>query len=185
MRVPQGTAVPGVVFGAAQHAVLLQPLHPGGGVLADAQRLAAERPGLDDRVLGLEVEVAYGAEGPVDAEGARLGSRDDARRPRRLEVVQEPERRRGRQLGHALHLLGNAALQVGADEERPAGPLAEVARERADGVPGAAEDDEAADAGREGGVDLRALVVEASTTGAPAQGGEHEPCERRRHAGVT
>jgi len=67
-----------------------------------------------------------------------------------------------------LHLLGDAALQVGADEERPAGPLAEVARERADRVPGAAEDDEAADAGREGGVDLRALVVEASATGAPA-----------------
>src|SRR2546425_3463648 len=165
--------------------MLLQPFDPGRRVLADAQGLGAERPGLDDRVFGLEVEVAHRAEGPVDAEGARLGSRDHARGPRRLEVAQEPERRRGRQLGHALHLLGDAALQVGADEERPAGPLAEVARERADGVPGAAEDDEAADAGREGGVDLRALVVEASATGAPAQGGEREPCERRRHAGVT
>src|SRR5437870_1431486 len=163
--------------------MLLQPFDPGRRVLADAQGLGAERPGLDDRVLGLEVEVAHRAEGPVDAERARLGCRNDAGGPRRLEVVQQPERRRGRQLGHARHLLGDAALQVGADEERPAGPLAEVARERADAGRGAAEDDEAADAGREGGVDLGALVVEAAA--APAQGGEHEPGERRRHAGVT
>src|SRR3989454_3751385 len=163
--------------------MLLQPFDPGRRVLADAQGLGAERPGLDDRVLGLEVEVAHRAEGPVDAERARLGCRNDAGGPRRLEVVQQAERRRGRQLGHARHLLGDAALQVGPDEERPAGPLAEVARERADAGRGAAEDDEAADAGREGGVDLGALVVEAAA--APAQGGEHEPGERRRHAGVT
>src|SRR5207247_8551765 len=72
---------------------------------------------------------------------------------------------------------------AGAHGERPAGLRAEGARERADAGRGADEDDEAADAGREGGVDLGALVVEAAA--APAQGGEHEPGERRRHAGVT
>src|SRR5439155_988950 len=55
--------------------------------------------------------------------------------------------------------------------------------ERGDDRAGPAEDDEAARAGGERGVDLRLLVVE--TLAPPPQGRKDEPGQRAAHAGVT
>jgi len=49
------------VFGAPQNAVLLETADPHGRLLAHPHRVGAEGARLDDRVLGLEIEIAHGA----------------------------------------------------------------------------------------------------------------------------
>src|SRR5207245_9081604 len=79
---------------------------------------------LNDRVPGLEVQVAYGGEGPVDADRACLGPGDDPGGGGRLEIVEPAERGGRRQLGEPLDLLRRPALEVRADQQGGAGPLA-------------------------------------------------------------
>src|SRR6266704_6047502 len=133
------------MLGASQHAVLLEPADPYRSLLADAHRVGAEGSSLDDRVPGLEVEVAHGRERPVDADRARLHASHDPAGARRREIVEEPQGGGRRQLREPLHLLRRAALEIRADEEGPAGAVAQLARERSDRVPRSPETDEAAD----------------------------------------
>ena len=103
----------------------------------------------------------------------------------RLDVPQVPERGGRGQLRKAADLLRRSALQVSADEQRTSGRTAQLGRERGDRLAVAAEQDEAAHAGRERRVDLGVLVREAAVRGPRAQRGEDQPRERRAHAGVT
>src|SRR3989454_12675812 len=67
--------------------------------LAHPHGVDAEGARLNDRVPGLEVEVADGGEGPVDADRARLGPGVDPGGGGRLEIVEPAERGGGRRLG--------------------------------------------------------------------------------------
>ena len=183
MRVQLGAAVPGVVLGAGEDAVLLAPAHPNGGVLAHGLRIGAKRAGPHDRVLRLEIEVAHGRERPVDSHGPGFLRRDDGGRVGGVEVAERAEGRGRRHLGQALDLLGGPALQVRADEQRPARLFPHSAGQLHDRVPRTAEDDEPADPHGQRGVDGGALVREAAAP--PAQRRKNQPRERRGHAGVT
>ena len=165
------------------HAVLLEAADPHGGVLAHPHGVDAEGARLNDRVPGLEVQVAYGGEGPVDADRARLGPGDDPGGGGRLEIVEPAERGGRRQLGEPLDLLRRPALEVRADQQGVAGLLAQRRGKGRYRVARASEDDEPAHACRQRRVDLGALVGEALPS--PAERGEHEARERRGHAGVT
>src|SRR5206468_2683591 len=183
VRILRGATVAGIMLGAGEDAVLLAAAHPHGGMLPDPLRVRAERTGPDDRVLRLQVQIADGSERPGDADGPGFLRGDDGGGVRGVEVVEPAESGWRGAFSEPLDLLGGAALQVRADEQRPASLLAHAARELRDGLPGAAEHDEAAHARRQGRVDGRALVGEAAA--APAQGGKDEPRERRRHANAT
>src|SRR6266702_8125181 len=164
--------------------MLLQGSDPHGRLLAHAHRVRSERARPHDRVLRLEVQVAHGSEGPVDADGARFGAGDHAARRRCLEIIQPAEGGRRRQLAEPLHLLGGPAFEIRPHQERAPRLLPQLTGEVGGRLAGPPENDEPAHAGGQRGVDLTALVLEASITWSPAERRKHEPRERRRHAGV-
>src|SRR6266550_2503854 len=172
----------GIVLGAPQHAVLLGAADPHGRLLAHPHRVGAEGARLDDRVLGLEIEIAHGGERPIDPDRARFGRGDHPTGAGGVQVVQPAECRGRRQLGEPSHLLRRAALQVRADQQGAPRLLPQLPRERRDGLAGPPEDDKTAYPGGERGVDLGALVRE--TLAPPAQRGKDETSERPGHAGV-
>src|SRR5713101_5523481 len=172
----------GIVLGAPEHAVVLETADPHRRLLAHSHRVGPEGARLDDRVLGLEIEIAHGSERPVDPDRARLGSGDHPAGIRSLQVVEPPECRRRRQHGEPLDLLGWAALQVRTDQQRAPGLLHELPPERRDGCARPRDDDESTHTGSERGVDLGALVRKALAP--PTQRGKHETGERPGHAGV-
>src|SRR2546425_12680366 len=172
----------GIMLGAGLYPMLLAAQDPRGRMLPDLRGIGAERARLDDGIAGLEVEIAHRRERPGDPDSAGLRGGDDAAGAGGCDVREEAEGRGRRELGQTFDLLAGPALQVSADEQPPARLLAEVVRQRADGLHRAPEENEPADTGSKRGVDLGALVVEAAAP--PSQGREHQASERRGHAGV-
>ena len=121
VRILNRAAVTGVVLGARQDAVFLAALHPGRGLRADGRGVGPEGARLDDRVPGLQVQVADRGERPVDAHGAGFHPGDGTRGARGLDLRERAERRRRGQLGEPGDLLGGSALQVRADQQWAAG----------------------------------------------------------------
>src|SRR6267143_539948 len=183
VRIGRRAAVSREVLGTREHAVLLAAADPRRRVRADDLRIGAERPGLHDRILRLDVQIADGRERPGETDSARFGARDLPARIRRIEIVEVAEGGGGRQLGEALHLLPRPALEVRAEQQRPAGDVAQRTRERGDRVARAAEENESADAGREGGVNGGTIGPERTTS--PAQRRTDETRAPFDHGGVT
>src|SRR5207253_10735322 len=86
----------------------------------------------------------------------------------------------------SLHLLGGPALEIRADQQRAPGLLPQLPGDGRSRRARPSEDDEPAHAGDQRGVDLAALVLEASVTWSPAERRKHQPRKRggRGHAGV-
>src|SRR5437899_1948924 len=112
---------------------------------------------------------------------ARLGSGDLAARVRRIEIVEVAERGGRRQFGEPLHLLAGPALEIGAEQERTFGNVAQRAGERRNRGARAAKDNESADSGRERLLDLGAFGFERPAP--PAQRWTDE-ARARDHAGM-
>src|SRR6185436_7321397 len=72
VRVDRCPPVPREVLGTGEYSLRLTGIYPRGGAFADALRIGAERPGADDRVVGLDIEVAVGSVNPVDSQLARF-----------------------------------------------------------------------------------------------------------------
>src|SRR2546427_5738318 len=57
------------------------------------------------------VQIAHGRERPRETDGARFGAGDLPARVRHIEIIEVAERGGRRQLGEALHLMPQPALQ--------------------------------------------------------------------------
>src|SRR2546422_782996 len=124
----------GIMLGAGLYPMLLAAQDPRGRMLPDLRGIGAERARLDDGIAGLEVEIAHRRERPGDPDSAGLRGGDDAAGAGGCDVREEAEGRGRRELGQTFDLLAGPALQVSADEQPPARLLAEVVRQRADGL---------------------------------------------------
>ena len=140
----------GIVLGARERARGLAALDPCGDMARGECRIGGKGTGLDDRVVGQEVQVCNRREDPVDADAAGLVRRDRAGPPRHLEAVERGECTRRRKLREPVELLAGAALQVRREEEGPAGLTFKLRRQGAHRLGWAPEDDEPPDAQREG-----------------------------------
>src|SRR6266566_1769097 len=183
VRIGCGATVSREMLGTRKHTVLLTAADPRRRLRADELRIGAERPGLHDRILRLDVQIAHGRERPGETDGARLGAGDLPARIRDIEIIEVAEGGGGRQLGEALHLLPGPALEVRAEQQRPAGDVAQRTGERGDRVARAAEENESAGAGRERRVNGGTIGSERTTS--PAQRRTHETRARLDHGGVT
>src|SRR5437868_10788514 len=82
------------MLGASEHAFRLAGVDPSRRVLTNSLRIASERPGADDGIVGLDVEIAVGRVNPIDTELAGLARRHPGSAAHRLQIF---ERSNGRQ----------------------------------------------------------------------------------------
>ncbi|MCO5167455.1 MAG: hypothetical protein M9894_14000 [Planctomycetes bacterium] len=146
VRVVGRGAVPGEVLRAGQRARRLDPLDHGRTERRHPGRVRAERARADDRVPGLVGQVEHGAEEPVDPHRERLARDRLARAPRQVLVVGGAEGQERRQVRAPPHLLAEAALEVGGDEQAVGRLGAQGGQVGAERRRVAAEEDEAPDA---------------------------------------
>src|SRR5204862_588585 len=106
---------------------------------------------------GLDVQITHGRERPGDANRPRLRCRHRGGGIRRVTIAEKAKRPGRRKLGETVHLLTGAALELGTEQPRTARALLEAVRERGNRVARAAEQNESADSGGEGGVDGGAI----------------------------
>jgi hypothetical protein len=168
------------MLGARQRPGALASVDPAPHPGRHPVRIRAERTTLDDGVLGQQVQVGHGGEDPVDPHRARLLRGDGAGPARDRGVVERGERGGRRKFGQPGHLLSGPALEVGGDQQRPAGPPQQVGGEPPNRLHAAAEQDEPADADVERIGDGAGLVGEAAV-GARTQRGEDESSDGQCH----
>src|SRR6266576_4545980 len=173
--------MPRKVLGARHHEMLLAPLDPRRGMPAHTRGIGAERARLHDWILRLDIEIADRREHPRQPHRPRLGPGDLAARVRRIEIVEIAERGGRRQFGEPLHLLAGPALEIGAEQERAFGNVAERAGESSNRGAPPAKENESADSGSERLLDLGTFGFERPAP--PAQRRTNE-ARARDHAGV-
>src|SRR5574338_759020 len=158
----------------------LAAFYPRSDAGADPRRVITEGTGLEDRVVGLRVEVGHGGEDPVDADAQCIACRGCARSPNCIEITQRTQRARRRQLLQPRKLLAGTALEIGSKEKRTRGTGRETRREAPHRFSRPAEDDEAGDTKFQRLVNQRRLMLEARVA-LPAKRRHQEPRQRRCH----
>ncbi len=73
-----GVAVAGEMLGRGDHAVVLAPSDEGVGDAATSAGVLADGPGVDDRIVGIDVDVDDRRIGHVDAQGPAFEGRHPA-----------------------------------------------------------------------------------------------------------
>lgn len=152
--------MPRKMLRAGQHAFRLARRDPLGRALAGAHGIRPERPRPDDRIVGIEIEVADRREIPVDSHGARLACGEAGRATNGIHIAERRNRADWGQARRADELLAGAALQVGGDQQWDARTLPQVFRERAHGFALAPTQNEPSDAESQCGVSPRLRASE-------------------------
>ncbi len=137
MRVGVGVAMAGKVLGRHEHLIgwigvrsLDESLH----VRGDGLRVLAEGADVDDRVVGIVVDVGVGREDPMNAHRACLARRGRAESTRQFKVVRGPEGHHVGERRRANHAHGRAVLEIGADDQRRLGQTLHPVQEGGGGV---------------------------------------------------
>jgi hypothetical protein len=118
MRVDSHIAVTGKMFGGRERAMVLHAAHEFRDKVGYAMRIFAERADVDDRVVGIVVEVRIGRENPIDAGGARLERGDPAGLIRKFGIARRTDRHRRRERRAFVDSHARAGFKVSTDEQR-------------------------------------------------------------------
>ncbi len=141
-------AVAGEMLGRGDHAVLLDAADEGVGDAADEGRVGADRPGVDDGIVGIDVDVDDRGVGHVDAHGPALEGGDPAHGVGQVLGAGRAERHERREEGRARDPVGRAGLEIGGHEQRDLGQLLEAVGQLGRVVDARrGEEDQAADLG--------------------------------------
>ena len=153
VRVDAGVAMAGKMLRAAEHPLLLQPpaegTHQGGG----GGGVLPPGPHIDHRIVGVVVDIAHGRQHPVQAHPPGFPSRAVAIAFRqgqgqgRIPAMKPAQGQGGHQPAQSLKALAHPFLHIGAEQQRPAGPAAQLVGAQAQFRGPGAEQDHPTDAG--------------------------------------
>ena len=124
VRVHGGVAVPREMFGGGQREVLLvgvRPFDEGPDVRRDVVRILAEGADVDDRIIGIVVDVGDRVKDPLDAQRARLARGDLAFVAGQRRIARGAERHGVRKNRGAFEPHGSAALEISRHHQRHRG----------------------------------------------------------------
>jgi len=146
VRILGRVAVAGEMLGRGDHPVLLDAPDEGVGDAADEGRIGADGPGVDDRIVGIDVDVDDRGVGHVDAHGPALEGRGPADLVGQLLGAGRAEGHERREERRVRDPVGRSPLEIGGHEQRHQGPLLEGVGELGRLVDaGRGEQDQAAD----------------------------------------
>src|SRR5574341_2155258 len=144
--------------------------------------LGAERARLDDWVAGLDVEIADRRKDPIQPDRSRFSPGDGSGPLCRVQIVEVPQGAWGRKLREAANLLPCPALEIRAEQQRPAGLGAQRGGEGGDRSTRTTKKDEAAHTGGQRCRDLRLFRPERAPP--PAQRRTNQARVPDGHTGV-
>ena len=162
------------MLGRGHHPVLLDAPDEGRADAPDKPGVLADGPGVDDRVVRVDVDVDDRGVGHVDAHGPALERRDPAHFVGQLLGARGPERHERREEGRVRDLVARPSLEVRGHEERDAGQLLEIVGQAGRLVDLPAEQDEPADPAADDEVVELGQVIAVAVPELPGKAAGHE-----------